>query len=129
MFKFFSVDDHIVEPPSVRVDRVPRLLKERVPLVAMGQQSDSIWQEWFNDPPSYFSAPRAFAAPVVLHDPDRLMPAFLAYRKWAQAEPSCLLHGYCHDGDAYMEKDGAVGSVDWQTVAMPDHDTYDLYGV
>ncbi len=33
MFKLFSVDDHIVEPPGVWVDRVPRALKERVPHV------------------------------------------------------------------------------------------------
>ncbi len=86
--------------------------------VVMGRQSDSIWQEWFNDLPSYFSAPRAFAAPVALHDPDRLIPAFLAYRKWVQADPSCLLHGDCHVGNAYIEKDGTVGFVDWQTVAV-----------
>jgi predicted TIM-barrel fold metal-dependent hydrolase len=33
MFRLFSVDDHIVEPPGVWVDRVPAALKERVPHV------------------------------------------------------------------------------------------------
>jgi predicted TIM-barrel fold metal-dependent hydrolase len=33
MFTLFSVDDHIVEPPGVWVDRVPAALRERVPHV------------------------------------------------------------------------------------------------
>lgn len=33
MFKLFSVDDHIVEPPGVWVDRVPAAYKDRVPHV------------------------------------------------------------------------------------------------
>jgi predicted TIM-barrel fold metal-dependent hydrolase len=33
MYTLFSVDDHIVEPPGVWVDRVPRGMKERVPHV------------------------------------------------------------------------------------------------
>src|SRR4051794_37062339 len=33
MYKLFSVDDHIVEPPGVWVDRVPAAYKERVPHV------------------------------------------------------------------------------------------------
>jgi predicted TIM-barrel fold metal-dependent hydrolase len=33
MFKLFSVDDHIVEPAGVWVDRVPAALRERVPHV------------------------------------------------------------------------------------------------
>jgi predicted TIM-barrel fold metal-dependent hydrolase len=33
MFKVFSVDDHVVEPPGVWVDRVPAADKERVPHV------------------------------------------------------------------------------------------------
>jgi hypothetical protein len=33
MFKLFSVDDHIVEPPGIWVDRVPAAYKDRVPHV------------------------------------------------------------------------------------------------
>ena len=33
MYELFSVDDHIVEPPGVWVDRVPARLRERVPHV------------------------------------------------------------------------------------------------
>ena len=33
MYKLFSVDDHIVEPPGVWVDRVPAAYKDRVPHV------------------------------------------------------------------------------------------------
>src|SRR3954452_14050118 len=44
MFKLFSVDDHIVEPAGVWVDRVPSALSNRVPHVveAGGKQ---VW-EW-----------------------------------------------------------------------------------
>ena len=33
MYRLFSVDDHIVEPPGVWVDRVPAAMRERVPHV------------------------------------------------------------------------------------------------
>lgn len=41
MFKLFSVDDHIVEPPGVWVDRVPATYRDRVPHVveAEGRQT------------------------------------------------------------------------------------------
>src|SRR3954465_5546492 len=43
MFKLFSVDDHIVEPAGVWVDRVPSALRDRVPHVveADGKQ---VWE-------------------------------------------------------------------------------------
>jgi predicted TIM-barrel fold metal-dependent hydrolase len=45
MYKLFSVDDHIVEPPGVWVDRVPATLRERVPHVveADGRQT-WVWE-------------------------------------------------------------------------------------
>jgi Phosphotransferase enzyme family len=68
--------------------------------------------------PERFAAPRGFAAPVVLHEPDRLRAAFTAYRAEAQQGAVCVVHGDAHIGNAYVEPDGRVGFVDWQTVAL-----------
>jgi aminoglycoside/choline kinase family phosphotransferase len=84
----------------------------------MGKASDPIWQAWFDELPARFATPRAFAAPVALHDPQRLRLAFEAYRTAAHSAPSCLVHGEPHIGNAYLERDGRVGFVDWQTVAV-----------
>ena len=45
MFSLFSVDDHIIEPAGVWVDRVPQKLKDRVPHVveADGRQM-CVWE-------------------------------------------------------------------------------------
>jgi aminoglycoside phosphotransferase (APT) family kinase protein len=87
-----------------------------LPLV-MDATTDRIWRDWFSALPAMFAAPRAYAAAVVLHDPDRLIAAATAYRARAQHQPACVLHGDAHIGNAYVERDGTVGFVDWQTVA------------
>jgi predicted TIM-barrel fold metal-dependent hydrolase len=45
MYKLFSVDDHVVEPPGVWVDRVPSAMRDRVPHVveADGRQT-WVWE-------------------------------------------------------------------------------------
>ncbi len=42
MFTLFSVDDHIVEPPGVWVDRVPAALRDRVPRV-LERDGHQLW--------------------------------------------------------------------------------------
>jgi aminoglycoside/choline kinase family phosphotransferase len=84
----------------------------------MGPASESIWTAWFDELPARFATPRAFAAPVVLHDPQRLRLAFEAYRAAARRAPTGLVHGDPHIGNAYLERDGGVGFVDWQTVGI-----------
>ena len=86
--------------------------------VVMGSATDPIWQAWFDALPEFFAAPRAYAAPVGLHEPDRLRAAAVAYRASAQRDPACLVHGDAHMGNAYVERDGTVGFVDWQTIAI-----------
>lgn len=44
MFTLFSVDDHIVEPPGVWVDRVPASLRDRVPHVV--ERDRRQWWVW-----------------------------------------------------------------------------------
>jgi aminoglycoside/choline kinase family phosphotransferase len=85
--------------------------------MVMGVQTDQIWHDWFEALPQLFAQPRGFAAPVVLHDPGRLRAAVAAYRAVAQHEPECLVHGDAHVGNAYVERDGTVGFVDWQAAA------------
>ena len=62
--------------------------------------------------------PGRYAAALSLHDPDRLRAAATAYRALVQQEPRCLLHADAHIGNAYVEQDGTVGFVDWQTTAV-----------
>jgi aminoglycoside phosphotransferase (APT) family kinase protein len=88
------------------------------PPLIMDRSSDQIWDSWFAELPQMFAAPRAFAAPVALHDPDRLRAAARAYRAAIQGEPRCLVHGDPHIGNAYVERDGTVGFVDWQVIAI-----------
>lgn len=68
--------------------------------------------------PERFAAPRGFAAPVVLHEPDRLRAAYAAYRTEVRRGATCVVHGDAHIGNAYVELDGHLGFVDWQTVAL-----------
>ena len=84
----------------------------------MARSSDTIWDAWFAELPHRFAAPRAFAAPVALHDPERLRAAVGAYRAAIQREAKCLVHGDPHIGNAYIERDGTVGFVDWQVIAI-----------
>jgi predicted TIM-barrel fold metal-dependent hydrolase len=45
MYTLFSVDDHIIEPPGVWVDRVPERLRERVPhVVDDGDRQRWVWE-------------------------------------------------------------------------------------
>jgi len=75
-------------------------------------------RDFFAALPERFAAPRGFAAPIVLHDPDRLRAAYTAYRAAVQRRALCVVHGDAHSGNAYVEPDGHVGFVDWQTVAV-----------
>jgi Phosphotransferase enzyme family len=88
------------------------------PPVIMDRSSDQIWAVWFAELPQLFAAPRAFAAPVALHDPERLRAAVRAYRATIQREGKCLVHGDPHIGNAYVERDGTVGFVDWQVISI-----------
>jgi len=88
------------------------------PPLLMARSSDLIWDAWFAELPQMFAAPRAFAAPVALHDPERLRAAVSAYRAAVQYEPKCLVHGDPHIGNAYTERDGTVGFIDWQVISI-----------
>lgn len=84
----------------------------------LSDSTEPIFRDFFAALPERFAAPRGFAAPVVLHDPDRLRAAYTAYRAAVQRGPLCVVHGDAHIGNAYVEPDGRVGFVDWQTVAV-----------
>jgi hypothetical protein len=84
----------------------------------MPDTSERILRDWFAALPEMFAAPRGFAAPVVLHEPDRLRAAVAAYRAAARRGTLCVVHGDAHIGNAYVEPNGRVGFVDWQTVAV-----------
>jgi Phosphotransferase enzyme family len=84
----------------------------------LSDATEPILRDFFAALPERFAAPRGFAAPVVLHEPDRLRAAYAAYRAWAQRGGPCVVHGDAHIGNAYVEADGRVGFVDWQTVAV-----------
>jgi hypothetical protein len=88
------------------------------PPLIMARSSDQIWDAWFAELPRMFAAPRAFAAPVALHDPERLRAAVRAYRAVIQREARCLVHGDPHIGNAYIERGGTVGFLDWQVIAI-----------
>jgi hypothetical protein len=83
----------------------------------LSEATDPIFRDFFAALPEHFASPRAFAAPVALHEPDRLRAAYAAYRDEAQ-RAVCVVHGDAHIGNAYVEPDGRVGFVDWQTVAV-----------
>jgi Ecdysteroid kinase-like family len=84
----------------------------------LSDSTEPILQDFLAALPERFAAPRGFAAPVALHDPDRLRAAYAAYRAGVQRDASCVVHGDAHIGNAYLERDGRVGFVDWQTVAV-----------
>ncbi|MGV0743368.1 phosphotransferase [Mycolicibacterium sp. XJ870] len=84
----------------------------------LSEATEPIVQDFFTALPQRFAAPRGFAAPVALHDPDRLRAAYAAYRDWVQRAALCVVHGDAHIGNAYVEPSGRVGFVDWQTVAI-----------
>jgi len=88
------------------------------PPLLMARSSNAIWDAWFAELPQMFAAPRAFAAPVALHDAERLRAAVRTYRAAVQREAKCLVHGDPHIGNAYIERDGTVGFVDWQVIAI-----------
>jgi hypothetical protein len=60
--------------------------------------------------------PRAFAMPVALHDPVRIVNAFWALQSVTARRPRCLLHGDAHLGNVYYLPDGTPGFLDWQAV-------------
>jgi hypothetical protein len=84
----------------------------------LSDATEPILQDFFAVLPERFAAPRGFAAPVVLHEPDRLRAAYAAYRAGVQRGALCVVHGDAHIGNAYVEPGGRVGFVDWQTVAV-----------
>jgi hypothetical protein len=84
----------------------------------MSDSTEPILRDFLDALPERFAAPRAFAAPVALHQPDRLRAAFAAYRAGVRRDAQCVVHGDAHIGNAYVEPDGRVGFVDWQTVAI-----------
>jgi aminoglycoside phosphotransferase (APT) family kinase protein len=84
----------------------------------LSDSTEPIMRDFLGALPERFAAPRAFAAPVALHEPDRLRAASAAYRAWVQRNAQCVVHGDAHIGNAYVEADGRVGFVDWQTVAL-----------
>lgn len=84
----------------------------------LSESTEPIVQDFYAALPERFAAPRAFAAPVVLHEPERLRAAYAAYQTWVHRGAQCVVHGDPHIGNAYVEPDGRVGFVDWQTVAV-----------
>jgi hypothetical protein len=84
----------------------------------LSEATEPILRDFFAALPERFAAPRGFAAPVVLHDPDRLRAAYAAYQAEVHRSAVCVVHGDAHIGNAYVEPDGQVGFVDWQTVAL-----------
>jgi Ecdysteroid kinase-like family len=84
----------------------------------LSDATEPILRDFFAALPERFAAPRGFAAPVVLHDPDRLRAAYAAYRAGVHRGAVCVVHGDAHIGNAYIEPDGRVGFVDWQTTAV-----------
>ena len=84
----------------------------------LSDSTEPILRDFLAALPERFAAPRGFAAPVALHEPDRLRAAFAAYRVGVQRDASCVVHGDAHIGNAYIEPDGRVGFVDWQTVGV-----------
>ena len=86
--------------------------------MVMDPEGEAIWQWWFNTLDQQFATPRGFAAPVALHDPVRLHAGAIAYRAIAHAGHDCVVHGDAHVGNSYLERDGTVGFVDWQTAAV-----------
>jgi Phosphotransferase enzyme family len=84
----------------------------------LSDTTEPILRDFFAALPERFAAPRGFAAPVALHEPDRLRAGFAAYRAGAQRGALCVVHGDAHIGNAYIEPNGRVGFVDWQTVAV-----------
>ncbi len=84
----------------------------------LSEATQPIVQDFFDALPERFAAPRGFAAPVALHDPDRLRAAYAAYQAEVHRSAVCMVHGDAHIGNAYVEPDGRVGFVDWQTVAV-----------
>ncbi len=84
----------------------------------LSDATEPILQDFYAALPERFAAPRGFAAPVVLHEPERLRAAYTAYQAWTQRSAVCVVHGDAHIGNAYIEPDGRVGFVDWQTVAV-----------
>jgi hypothetical protein len=84
----------------------------------LSETTEPILRDFFDALPERFGSPRGFAAPVALHEPDRLRAAYATYRARAQRRAVCVVHGDAHIGNAYVEPGGRVGFVDWQTVSV-----------
>jgi hypothetical protein len=62
----------------------------------------------------FFKWLRAWAAPAVLHRPDRIRAGYDKYWTMIYAAPHSLLHGDSHVGNSYTEPGDQVSFLDWQ---------------
>jgi hypothetical protein len=62
----------------------------------LSEATEPILQDFFAALPERFAAPRGFAAPVALHDPDRLRAAYAAYQAEVHRSAVCVVHGDAH---------------------------------
>lgn len=60
---------------------------------------------------------RAEIIPEILRDRDRVVAASLKWFEWETKGPHTLLHGDCHVGNLFFERDGKPGLLDWQVVS------------
>lgn len=70
-----------------------------------------------NDPDRfgwYRNAPRGAAAPMMLHDAQRIRAAHKAMRDYHRDLPQTANHGDMHLGNLYTDADGTPGYLDWQ---------------
>ena len=63
MFTLFSVDDHMVEPPGVWVDRAPAAVRHRVPHV-VERDGRQFW-EWDGGQEATMGLPATAFSPIV----------------------------------------------------------------
>ncbi len=82
----------------------------------LGGNMRKVFDDFVRDADKYFSEPRGYSVPVLLHDSNRLAAGMRAYIPFAEREPTCLLHGDTHVGNWFSETDGRVSLLDWQMV-------------
>jgi len=69
--------------------------------------------------------PRFQQVPDLLKDPPRVRRALRQMEANDRREAKCLVHGDCHLGNLFFERDGRPGFLDWQT-AMRGHWAFDV---
>lgn len=70
------------------------------------------------------SLPRAYALPEAYRDRNRVALAVERLRSIWRLGPHCLVHGDEHLGNLFIELDGRVGLLDWQTKKAPWSETF-----